>query len=159
MVNNISYRTDERLQFDEYADFLTRTDLGNQYPAEDFMTRMPMLLKNYSVGITARNEDGLLVGACLGVTDFAYYLFVIDIGVARDYVSHGIGSQLLRLAHETAGGEDKICMVLDSASCSRGFYEKFGFEHWQTLVVYDKEPWTEMELTPEKLAELKKNAK
>lgn len=159
MTNKISYRADERLQFDEYADFLTRTDLGHQYPAEDFMTRMPALLKNYSVGITARDENGLLVGACLGITDFAYYLFVIDLGVARGYEKQGIGKQLIRRTHEAAGGEDKICMILDSASSARGFYEKVGFEHWQSVMVYDKEPWTEMEFTVEKLAEFKKNAK
>lgn len=158
MTNTISYRADERLQFDEYADFLTRTDLGSQYPEEDFMERMPTLLKNYSVGITARDEDGTLVGACLGVTDFAYYLFVIDLGVVRGHQKQGIGKTLLRMAHEAAGGEDKICMVLDSASSARGFYEKFGFEHWQSIMVYDKEPWTEMEFTAQKLEELKKKA-
>lgn len=155
MTNTITYRADERLQFDEYADFLTHTDLGNQYPAEDFMTRMPTLLQNYTVGITARDEDGRLVGACLAVTDFAYYMLVIDLGVVRGYEQQGIGKTLLRKAHEAAGGEKKICMILDSASSARGFYEKSGFEHWQSIMVYDKQPWTEMEFTPEKLAEFK----
>ena len=159
MSKKIQYRADERLQFDEYADFLTRTDLGNQYPEEDFMTRMPALLKNYDVGITARDENGLLIGACLGVTDFAYYLFVIDLGVARGYEKQGIGKQLIHKAHEAAGGEEKICMVLDAASTARGFYEKVGFEHWQSIMVYDKEPWTEMELTPERLEVFKRAAK
>ena len=159
MTKTISYRADERLKFDEYAEFLTRTDLGNQYPEEDFMTRLPTFLQHYDVGITAREADGTLVGACLGITDFAYYLFVIDLGVARGYEKQGIGTELLRMAHEAAGGEDQICMVLDSASTARGFYEKFGFEHWQSIMVYDKEPWTEMELTPQKLEQLKKNAK
>jgi ribosomal protein S18 acetylase RimI-like enzyme len=158
-MSKITYRADERLQFDEYADFLTRSDLGSQYPLEDFMTRMPTLLEHYDVGVTARNEDGLLVGACLGITDFAYYLFVVNIGVAREYQRQGIGTTMLQMVQEAAGGKNKICMILDAASCSRGFYEKYGFDHWQTVVVFDKEPWTGMMLTHEKLEELKKAAK
>jgi ribosomal protein S18 acetylase RimI-like enzyme len=158
MDNKITYRNDERLTFEEYADFLTRTDLGNQYPEEDFMQRMPTLLKNYDVGITARDEQGVLVGACLGVTDFAYYLFVIDLGVVRGYERQGIGTRLIRMAHETAGGDQRICMVLDSATEARAFYEKAGFEHWQSIMVYDREPWTEMQLTPEKLAQFQQQA-
>lgn len=157
-MNNISYRADERLQFDEYADFLTRSDLGKQYASEDFVERLKALLQNHSVSITARNEEGLLVGACLGITDYAYYLFVIDLGVARGWENHGIGTTLLNKIHEAAGGKDKICMVMDTSSCARDFCGHYGFEHWHSIMVFDKEPWTDMELTPEKLAELKKEA-
>ena len=55
----------------EYIDFLKRTDLGSQYPAERFEARIAKLVQNVSISLTARNEEGLLVGALFGLTDFA----------------------------------------------------------------------------------------
>ena len=81
----------ERLTPAEYVDFLKRTDLGSQYPRERFEERIPKLLRNVSVSLAARNEDGLLVGALLGLTDFAYWLYVTDLGVDRDYERRASG--------------------------------------------------------------------
>ena len=85
----------ERLTAAEYIGFLARTDLGSQYPRERFETRIPKLLENASVSLAARNEDGLLVGVLLGLTDFAYWLYVTDLGVDRDYERRGIGRRLM----------------------------------------------------------------
>lgn len=151
----IHYQTNERLTPDEYLDFLTRTDLGEQYPEENFLERIDTLMKHYSVSATARTEDGLLVGVALGLTDFAYYMQVTDLGVDRNYVKQGIGKTLLTKIHETAGGKDRICVILDSAAPAVPFYEKYGLEKWDSLMGYDPKPWTFFTLTPEKLAQLK----
>ena len=63
---------EERVTAEEYIDFLKRTDLGSQYPKERFAERIPKLVRNVSVSLTARNADGLLVGALFGLTDFCY---------------------------------------------------------------------------------------
>ena len=44
----------ERLNAEEYIDFLKRTDLGSQYPKERFQERIRTLLKNASVSLAAR---------------------------------------------------------------------------------------------------------
>jgi hypothetical protein len=53
----IQYSTGERLDYEEYYDFLKRTDLGSQYPKDDLEKRISKLLKNCSLSITARNEE------------------------------------------------------------------------------------------------------
>ncbi len=68
----ISYYTDEEISFDEYYEFLKRTDLGSQYPKERFKERLTKTLQNRSIGISARNQDGLLVGVAMALTDFSY---------------------------------------------------------------------------------------
>ncbi|MCD4753919.1 MAG: GNAT family N-acetyltransferase [Anaerolineaceae bacterium] len=151
----IHYQTNERLTSEEYLDYLTRTDLGEQYPEEDFLERIDTLMKNYSVSATARTEDGLLLGAALGLTDFAYYLQVTDLSVARDSARQGIGMTLLTMIHEAAGGKERICMILDSAGPAIPFYEAYGLEKWASLMGREAEPWTFFKLTPEKLAALK----
>ena len=81
----------ERLTAEEYIGFLKRTDLGSQYPRERFRERIARLLENASVSLAARNEEGLLIGVLLGLTDFAYWLYVTDLGVDRRYERQGIG--------------------------------------------------------------------
>ena len=67
----ISYAKNESLSFEEYFEFLKRTDLVSQYPKEDFENRVRKLLEKRSLAITARNEKNTLIGICFGLTDFA----------------------------------------------------------------------------------------
>lgn len=133
---------EERLDAAEYVDFLKRTDLGSQYPRERFETRIPTLLLNASVSLAARNAEGLLVGALLGVTDFAYWLFVTDLGVARDYERQGIGRRLMKAALERAGGEKNIAVYLVANERAVPFYEKLGMKKADDVMQYNCVEWT-----------------
>ena len=119
---------EERVTASEYIDFLKRTDLGSQYPKERFESRIEKLVKNVSISLTARNEEGLLVGVLFGVTDFAYWLYVTDLGVDRAYERQGIGSRLMKMAHEAAGGEKDIAVYLIANENAVPFYEKLGMQ-------------------------------
>ena len=82
---------EERISAEEYIAFLKRTDLGSQYPKERFKERIAKLVNNVSISLTARNGSGLMVGVLFGLTDYVYWLYVTDLGVARDYEGQGIG--------------------------------------------------------------------
>ncbi|MBE5790788.1 MAG: GNAT family N-acetyltransferase [Clostridiales bacterium] len=138
---NITY-TAERLTKEEYISFLKRTDLGSQYPKERFEERIERLLKNAPISVSARNEDGLLVGVILGITDFAYWLFITDLGVDRDYVKKGIGNALMKKALTLAGGEEEIIVYTCANENAVGFYEKFGMEHASDVMVFSRVHWT-----------------
>ena len=73
----------ERLNAKEYVDFLKRTDLGSQYPKERFEERIEKLVRSVSISLVARNESGVVVGVLFALTDFAYWLYVTDLGVDR----------------------------------------------------------------------------
>ena len=133
----------ERLTPAEYIDFLKRTDLGSQYPRERFETRIPKLLRNVSVSLAARNEDGLLVGVLLGLTDFAYWLYVTDLGVDRAYERQGIGRRLMREALNLAGGEKDIAVYLIANENAVPFYEKLGMKLSTDVMQYNHIDWTE----------------
>ena len=132
----------ERLTAAEYIDFLKRTDLGSQYPRERFEERIEKLLKNASICLAARNEDNLLVGALLGVTDFAYWLFVTDLGVDRSYERQGIGRSLMKAALALAGGEKDIIVYLAAHEKAVPFYEKLGMKKADGVMVYNHVDWT-----------------
>ena len=133
----------ERLTAEEYTDFLKRTDLGSQYPKERFAERIPRLLKNASISLSARNEEDRLVGALLGLTDFAYWLYVTDLGVDRDYERQGIGSRLMKQAHAMAGGEKDIAVYLIANERAIPFYEKLGMKKADDVMQYNHIEWTE----------------
>lgn len=141
MSETIVYQ-EERLAAPEYIAFLRRTDLGSQYPAERFEQRIERLVRSASVSVTARSEDGELVGVLFAVTDYAYWMFVTDLGVDRAYTHRGIGSELMRRAHELAGGEEDIAVYLVVNENAIPFYEKLGFSPADDVMAFSHVPWT-----------------
>ena len=134
---------EERVSAEEYIEFLKRTDLGSQYPKERFYERIPKLVKNVSISLTARNDDGLLVGALFGLTDFCYWLYITDLGVVRNYERRGIATKLMKKAHELAGGEKDIAVYLIANEDAVPFYEKIGMKRADDVMKYNHIEWTE----------------
>ena len=128
---------EERLTAGEYIDFLKRTDLGSQYPKERFEERIVRLVNTVSISRTARNEQGQLVGVLFGLTDYAYWLYITDLGVDRDYTHQGIGRRLMRTAHQLAGGEKDIAVYLIANEKAVPFYEKCGMKKAEDVMQYN----------------------
>lgn len=134
---------EERLSASEYIGFLKRTDLGSQYPKERFSERIEKLVNNASISLAARNEAGAIVGVLFGVTDFAYWLFVTDLGVDRAYERQGIGKRLMQTALELAGGERDVAVYLVANEKAVPFYEKLGMELSHEVMQYNHIDWTD----------------
>lgn len=128
---------------EEYIDFLKRTDLGSQYPKERFQERIPRLLANVSISLAALDENGRIVGALLGLTDFAYWLYVTDLGVDREYTHQGIGRELMKTAHEIAGGEKDIAVYLIANENAVPFYQKLSMKFADDVMQYNHIEWTD----------------
>ena len=137
---------EERITAEEYIDFLKRTDLGSQYPKERFEERIKKLVNNVSISLVARNESNTIVGVLFGLTDFAYWLYVTDLGVDRDYEGQGIGRQLVKTAHKISGGEKDIAVYLIANENAIPFYEKLGMKKADDVMQYNKIEWTPFEV-------------
>lgn len=134
---------EERLTAEEYIDFLKKTDLGSQYPKERFEERINTLVNNASVSLVARDQDNEIIGVCFGITDFAYWLFITDLGVVREWTGHGIGKALVNKMLETAGGKDNIIMYTCVNEDAIPFYEKIGMKKPDDVMVYNHVKWTD----------------
>ncbi len=132
----------ERLTAEAYIEFLRRTDLGSQYPAERFNARIARLVNSVPISLTAR-DGNRLVGVLFGITDFAYWLFITDLGVDRDYVHRGIGRRLMDAALDMAGGAEDIIMYTCANENAVGFYEKLGMRPASDVMVYNRAQWTD----------------
>ena len=134
---------EERITAEEFIDFLKRSNLGSQYPAERFGERIEKLVNNVSISLIARSPEGRIVGALFAVTDFAYWMFVTDLGVDRTFEHRGIGSELMREAHRIAGGEKDIAVYLVANHDAIPFYEKLGMEMSDEVMQYNHIEWTD----------------
>ena len=142
MDKNIRIR-EERLTAEEYTEFLKRTDLGSQYPKERFDERIARLVQTVSISLTARDEQDTIVGVLFALTDYAYWLYVTDLGVDRAYTKQGIGRALMKTAHEIAGGDKDIAVYLIANENAVPFYEKLGMKKADDVMQYNKIEWTE----------------
>lgn len=134
---------EERVSAAEYIEFLKTTDLGMQYPRERFEERIEKLVANASISLIARNREGVIVGALFALTDYAYWLYVTDLGVARAYEKQGIGKRLMQTAHRLAGGEKDIAVYLIANENAVPFYEKLGMKKADDVMQYNHIEWTE----------------
>ena len=133
----------ERLTPENYIEFLRHTDLGSQYPKERFRERIAILVEKASISLTARDDAGALIGVCFGITDFAYWLFITDLGVVREWTGKGVGRALVQEMHKLAGGEDNIIMYTCANENATGFYEKLGMVKPGDIYMYNKVEWTD----------------
>lgn len=136
----IEYK-EERLTPEAYIEFLTRTNLGSQYPKERFAERIAKLVKNVSISLVARDGEKI-VGVIFGMTDFAYWLYLTDLGVDREYEGKGIGKTLIKKSHEIAGGEKDIAVFLIANDNVIPYYKKLGMDVCQNVMQYCKVEWT-----------------
>ena len=124
---------EERLTPEEYIEFLKHTDLGSQYPRERFRERIATLVSRTSISLVARDESSRIIGVCFGITDFAYWLFITDLGVIRECTGMGIGTALVRKLHEVAGGDDNIIMYTCYNENALGFMRSWACTSRMTL--------------------------
>ena len=101
------------------------------------------IVNTVSISLVARNENGVVVGVLFGLTDFAYWLYVTDLGVDRAYTKQGIGRRLMKTAHEIAGGEKDIAVYLIANENAVPFYERLGMKKSVDVMQYNKIEWTE----------------
>ena len=98
---------------------------------------------NVSISLVARNKNDLIIGVLFGLTDYAYWLYVTDLGVDRDYEGKGIGRRLMKTAHDKAGGEKDIAMYLIANESAVPFYEKIGLKKAENVMKFNHIEWTE----------------
>ena len=66
-----------------------------------------------------------------------------DLGVDRAYERQGIGKQLMKTAHELAGGEKDIAVYLIANENAVPFYKSLGMKIADEVMKYNHIEWTE----------------
>lgn len=121
----ISYAIEPQLTSAEFIDVLARSTLAERRPVSE-PARIEAMLRNAQVIVTARNEEGLLVGVSRAITDFVYATYLSDLAVDQAFQKQGIGRELIRRTHQAAG-LDTLLLLL-SAPKAQTYYPHIGME-------------------------------
>lgn len=129
------YELEHDLSVNDFVDVLRRSTLGERRPIED-RERIQGMLKQADVIVTARVE-GRLVGVSRAITDFHFCTYLSDLAVDVAFQRRGIGQELVRRTHETAGVETTL--ILLAAPAARAYYPHIGFEPHDSCWILSKE--------------------
>jgi GNAT superfamily N-acetyltransferase len=125
MTTAIDYATEPGLGVREFVDVLRRSTLDGRRPVDD-TAAIAGMLAHADVIVTARAADGLLVGVSRAITDFSYCTYLSDLAVDRQYQRQGIGRELIRRTHMTAGLNTTL--ILLAAPNAERYYPHIGMK-------------------------------
>ncbi len=109
----------------EFIEALRRSTLAERRPVED-AAQIAKMLSGADLIVTARGEDGTLVGVARAITDFSYCTYLSDLAVDVAFQGKGIGRELIRLVHEKAGLDTRL--ILLSAPAAQSYYPHIGMK-------------------------------
>ena len=130
----IQYAIEPALTPSEFIDALERSTLAERRPVSDLSTISGML-SHADIILTARSEVGLLVGVSRAITDYHYCTYLSDLAVDVEYQRQGIGRELIRRTHETAGLATRL--ILLSAPAAQTYYQHIGMRQHDSCWTVD----------------------
>lgn len=119
---NVTYRLEPDLWAEDFIDILHRSTLAERRPVDEPETIQGML-RHADVILTARVE-GRLVGVSRAITDFSYCTYLSELAVDTAFQRQGIGRELVRRTHETAGMHTTL--ILLAAPKAENYYPHIG---------------------------------
>ncbi|WP_208853116.1 GNAT family N-acetyltransferase [Streptomyces albofaciens] len=113
------------LDVGEAAALYRASTLAERRPVED-AERFTRMLAGANLVVTARTEDGRLIGIARSMTDGAYATYLSDLAVDAEFQGQGVGRDLIRVTREAA---PQAKLILLSAPGAVGYYPHIGFNH------------------------------
>jgi GNAT superfamily N-acetyltransferase len=130
-MGDIVYRCNEKITAYQFIDILKRSTLDKRRPVGD-RQRIQLMLDHGNILITAWSGD-LLVGVSRAITDFSFCCYLSDLAVDEKFQHKGIGKELVRLTHETAGPD--TALILLAAPAAVHYYPKIGMEQFKECFI------------------------
>lgn len=133
--DTVAYQLEPSLSSEEYIDLLIRSTLAERRPVDDPDTIAGMVT-NADLILTARTDDGKLIGLSRAITDFSYCTYLADLAVDVAYQRRGIGRELLARTHAAAGIHTSL--ILLSAPKAQTYYPHIGMRRHDSCWVIDR---------------------
>lgn len=128
----IFYQLEPHLSVAEFRDVLIRSTLAERRPIDQEDTLRGMLAEADIIA-TARIQ-GELVGIARAITDFHFCTYLSDLAVDIAYQRQGIGKELIRRTHETAGLHTTL--ILLSAPAAVSYYPHIGMSQHPSCWIF-----------------------
>jgi len=95
------------------------------------------MLQNASLILTARTQEGELVGVSRAITDFHYCTYLSDLAVDVEFQRQGIGKQLIEATHQASGKSTNL--ILLAAPAAEKYYPHIGFTKHESCWIMPEE--------------------
>lgn len=138
MLTEIQFASEPDLGTDEFIDVLIRSSLAERRPIHDQVI-IEQMLRRCDLLLTAR-KGGLLVGVARSLSDFSYCTYLSDLAVDQAFQKRGIGRELIRLTHATAGLHTSL--ILLSAPAAVNYYPHIGMTQHHSCWTLPRTPQT-----------------
>jgi len=135
----LHYAVEQELSADEFVDILQRSTLAERRPVMETQIVVAML-QNAGVIVTARKRSHL-IGVSRAITDFGYCTYLSDLAVDVDYQRQGVGRELIRRTHQTAGLHTTL--ILLAAPQAAEYYPHIGMSKHESCWVTARTPPTD----------------
>ncbi|WP_371680324.1 GNAT family N-acetyltransferase [Streptomyces sp. NBC_01276] len=111
------------LDVDEVIGLYRASTLAERRPVDD-VERFARMLAGANLVVTARTDEGRLIGIARSVTDGAYATYLSDLAVDAAHQSKGVGRELIRVTGEAA---PQATIILLAAPAAVDYYPRVGF--------------------------------
>ncbi|MFD8019939.1 GNAT family N-acetyltransferase [Streptomyces lavendulae] len=111
------------LDVEEVLGLYRASTLAERRPVDD-VERFARMLAGANLVVTARTDEGRLIGIARSVTDGAYATYLSDLAVDAAYQSKGVGRELIRVTGEAA---PQATIILLAAPAAVDYYPRVGF--------------------------------
>lgn len=111
------------LDVEEVLGLYRASTLAERRPVDD-VERFTRMLAGANLVVTARTDEGRLIGIARSVTDGAYATYLSDLAVDAAYQSRGVGRELIRVTGEAA---PQATIILLAAPAAVDYYPRVGF--------------------------------
>ncbi|WP_030677914.1 GNAT family N-acetyltransferase [Streptomyces rimosus] len=113
------------LDVEEVAGLYRASTLAERRPVDD-VERFARMLAGANLVVTARTDDGRLIGIARSMTDGSYVTYLSDLAVDAEFQGRGVGRDLIRVTREAA---PQAKLILLSAPGAVDYYPHIGFTH------------------------------
>jgi ribosomal protein S18 acetylase RimI-like enzyme len=119
----VVYAREPTIEVGEFRRVLKESGLGTIRPVDD-EERLREMIAQANLIVTARLEDGTLVGVGRGMNDASWSCYLSDLAVSKSAQGLGVGKGLLDEARRAVG--PRVSLILVSVPDAVGFYERAG---------------------------------
>lgn len=134
---SVRYAQEQSLGVDDYIAVLSRNTLGKGRPLAN-RARIAAMLAGANFIVTARDEDGALLGLARCMTDGAWVCYCMDLAVRDDQQGKGIGRRLVETCKELLG--PRIGFILVSEPAAEDFYRRIGMKQYSAFFISRTDP-------------------
>lgn len=121
-LSQITVVVTDRIDVEEYLTVMAGSGLAGRRPYAD-ADRVGVILAHSSPLVTARTDDGTLIGVARCISDGGFATYLCDLAVVEEYQGRGVARELMEATRDACA---RTLLVVSAAPDVDEFYDHLG---------------------------------